>query len=959
MTITVAAHRRQYRTRFATPDDFLARIGGLPLATADTLAFDRTAAWAHRLLDAEQCQRAHAGRVGDLLAAAVAAGTADRAALINVRRDVFNDRPPRDPAAVLTLLAAAAPAAVDGYRRWLADRDTLRAERAAGEEVFARELADRRAALRGVAGEPALRHGLLLSSRLLDRQLPRYLAADTAAPLDKRTRRIERSLLEYVYRAATKTSPFSTFTTVCEGTFVDQPGSALRLVRDRPGQLHHVRLNVAALATLTDAVLARHDLRAGLPVRLVTGLRSGTERLSYLRRQAAGATGGVVRRLQENLFHLPTSGLMRDLTELLADGRTRPLRDVVRALVAGDPAGRNPADVDRYLDHLLRLGLLVAPALRVDIHHPDPLAAFRTGLRGLDLPWAGPLVAHLDAVHGQLAGYPEDELAGRRDRLDTIGTELAKAEAELAAAGAEREGAGAELAGAGAELAGAGAGLADTQPALGGVRPEAGRPAGEPPATPVYEDVVLPARVLADRTAWTGLATGLGAVAGVLPVFDIQIARRLVTKGYFRARYGAGGQADDVLTFAHEYLDDFFDHFARDQLRRRPFDGENRYTRQTNTFRLDEIDLLDDARELAGEWVNAAYAALPPGATELILTDEFFAELRERVPTTLGPVESHGFFLQVARTPTGPLAVVNKGFTGPALMLSRFAHWLGDGAGGGSGGTAGGGSGRGDLLARGLAAARPTGVVFAELKGGHEDTNLNLHPAATDYELVCPGDVSSRPVDQQIPIDDLVLRDDPDADRLVLRSRRLDVEVVPVYLGFLLPMALPEIQQVLLTFSPTGMAALDLWAGTTVPLPDRGIAGYPRIRYRDVVLQRRMWKAHPDCLPDLAADAPGSGWLLEWARWRRRHDLPRRVFVTPDGAGRAGTRAFGSHKPLYVDFDSYFSLTLLASVAREADRRLVFTEMLPDHGQQWLADGGDAHVSELVLAFNAAPEEAR
>ncbi|MDG4832113.1 lantibiotic dehydratase [Solwaraspora sp. WMMD1047] len=913
MTITAASRRRDHRSRFATPDEFLVRVGGLPLATAERLAFPRTAAWAHRLVDGERALREHAARVGDLLAAAVAAGIAEpavRAALINVRRDVFNDRAPRDPAAVVTLLAAAAPAALGGYRRWLADRDRLRAVAAGGADLFAAEVADRRAALRAVAEEPALRHGLLLSSRLLDRQLPRYLRADGDARLDKRARRVERSLLEYVYRAATKTSPFSTFTSVCEGGFVDgaatngSGGPVLRLDRAGGGQRHHVRLNVAALTGLAGAVIARDDIRAGLPVRLVTGLRSGAHRLSYLRRQAGRGGGGVVQRLQENLFHLPTSDLMHDLIELLGQGRTRPLRAVADVLVARDPGGRNPADVNRYLDHLLRLGLLVAPALRVDIHHPDPLAGFRAGLRDLDQPWADPLLARLDTVDRHLAGYPDADLAGRRDLLDAIGDELVRARLDL------------------------------------------GQSAADPPDNPVYEDVVLPARVTADRAAWGRLTAGLAAVAGILPVFDIQIARRLVTKGYFRARYGAGGRADDVLTFAHEYLDDFFDHFAGSQLRRRPFDAENRYVPQSNTFRLAEIDLLDEARELAGQRVNAAYAALPPGATELVLDDGFFTALRDRVPATLGPVEAHGFFLQVARTPAGPLAVVNKGFTGPALMVSRFAHWLG-----------GPGDGRPDLLSRGLAAACPPGVVFAELKGGHEDTNLNLHPAATDYELVCPGDISSRPAEEQIPIDDLVLFDDPVADRLVLRSRRLGVEVVPVYLGFLLPMALPEIQQVLLTFSPTGMAALDLWAGTTVPLPDRGIAGYPRIRYRDVVLQRRMWKAHPDCLPAVAADAPGSDWLLAWARWRREHGLPRRVFVTPDGAGRAGARAFGSHKPLYVDFDSYFSLTLLAAVAREADKRLVFTEMLPDHGQQWLTDGGAAHVSELVLAFNAAQEE--
>ncbi|MBM0274986.1 lantibiotic dehydratase [Micromonospora tarensis] len=909
MTVT-APDRRGQRPEFATPDSFLARIGGLPLDTTERLAFPRTAAWANRLVDIEAELLATGERIADLLAAAVAAQPADsalRTPLINLRREVFNNRRPRDPSAATAVLAAGAPEVSAEYRDWLDSRHRFDDELAAGDALFALEWPVRRSALRDVAGEPALRHGLLLSSRTLDRQLPRYLEAGDA-PLNKRARRVERSLLEYVYRAATKTSPFSTFTTVCEGSFDDGSGAALRLVREHAGEQHHVRLNVATLGRLANAVIARADIRSELPVRLVTGLRSGAQRLSYLRREArASRTGGAMElsRVHESLFHLPTSELMRDLTGLLGNGRTRPLRQVVDALVGLAPGTRSPTDVERYLDHLLRLGLLVAPALRVDIHHPDPLAGFRSALRDLDQPWAHLLADRLDAVDHHLSAYPAAGLHRRRDLLDAVGTELVRAHADL------------------------------------------DQPDVTLPATLLYEDVVLPARVTADRRSWGRLTADLSVVAGVLPVFDVQLSRRLVTKGYFRARYGAGGHTDDLLTFAHEYLDDFFDHFVSSQLRRRPFDRENRYVPQANTFQLPEIDALDDAREAAGRLVNAAYAALPPDATELVLDDEFFTELRERVPATLGPVEAHGFFLQLARTTDGPLGVVNKAFTGPALMLSRFARWLG--------------GDDGDLLARGLSAAQPHGVVFAELKGGHEDTNLNLHPAATPYELVCPGDISSRPADEQIAIDDLVLYDDPTQDRLVLRSRRLGVEVVPVYLGFLLPMALPEIQQVLMTFSPTGMAPIDLWAGTTVPLPDRGIVGYPRIRYRDVVLQRRMWKAHPDCLPTSAADAPGSQTMLAWARWRRRHGLPRRVFVTPDALGGAAGSApsFGTHKPLYIDFDSYFSLNLLTAVARAAENRLVFTEMLPDHCQQWLTDRDGAHVSELVLAFNATPREAR
>ena len=109
--------------------------------------------------------------------------------------------------------------------------------------------------------------------------------------------------------------------------------------------------------------------------------------------------------------------------------------------------------------------------------------------------------------------------------------------------------------------------------------------------------------------------------------------------------------------------------------------------------------------------------------------------------------------------------------------------------------------------------------------------------------------------------------------------------------------------------------------------------------------------------------------MLEWVRWARDNGLPRRVFVTPD-AGPAGPpdaaedpggkpAMAGASKPQYVDFDSYFSLTLLENTAKAANSRLVFTEMLPDHGELWLRPGGQRYVSELTVEIDGLRRRSR
>ncbi|WP_433528000.1 lantibiotic dehydratase [Micromonospora sp. CA-263727] len=898
------------------PDVFMLRIAGLPLDVADRLAFDRSAAWARHLLDLEQRLRDTGRQLADALQVAVARNLPDdglRQRLIRLRRDVYNLRQPRpaDPSDwPADALGADTHRALTG---WLETLDAYRRKLAAGTAVLAEELAERRAVLRDLADDPDLRGGILLASPSLDQYLPGYLAAPGKP--GKRARRVERSLLEYALRTACKTSPFSRLTTVNVGTFGPGGGRLLdvRPASGGPGAAKRgaARLNLAALGRLSAIVLADEALRADLPVTVTTGWRIERGRLRYLRRRRTSSEDGdaaiTMESIHESLFVLPTGQVLHDILAALDGGRVRRMSELVTELAAD---GRPADEVGQYLHHLLRVGLLVVPNLQLDIHADDPVAGYRLALRQIDRDWAHRLADRVGTVNRLATGYPDADVAGRRAALAEIRRELVAAHADL--------------------------GRADV-------------PA---PRTLVYEDAALrtEAPVTADRDRWRrDVLPGLRALAQIMPVFDINLPRRLATKGFFRARFGVGGRCDDLLTFAHEFQQDFFEHYTGRMMRRRAFDAENAYVRQENWFRQEEIAALDDARVELARRVNEAYHRLPAGAEELALDDALMTDVAAMVPDTLGTLDPRSFFLQLADQGDRHRVVVNRIYSGMTLLFSRFAHLFAD-------------EDLAGALRAELARLAPPGAVLAELKGGYDATNLNLHPAVTPYELVCPGEISFRPAAEQIQMDDLRVEHDPVADRLLLRSRRLDAEVIPVYLGFLLPMALPEVQQVLLTFAYLGMAQPDFWAGTTVPLPDRGIAGYPRIVHGDLVLQRRMWKLHPDYLPARGGQLDDAEWFLAWQRWRRDNGLPRRVFATPEGgrlapadddAGRAGAPGGRpDHKPLYVDFDSYLCLQLLAAMGRSAGSRLVLAEMLPDRDEQLLRGEAGAYVTELTVELN-------
>ncbi|SCL19402.1 Lantibiotic dehydratase, C terminus [Micromonospora pallida] len=910
MTVTLPAPTVSPVT-WRMPEVFMLRTAGLPIEVADGLSFDHTAAWARRVLDLEDRLRETGRELADALQAAVARNLDDdglRQKLIRLRRDVYNLRQPRpaDPAAWPADRLGADTH--DLLTRWLATSTAYRQELAAGAAVLDAELAERRATLRDLAADPDLRGGILLASPSLDQYLPGYLTA--GAKLGKRARRAERSLLEYAFRTACKTSPFSRLTTVNVGSLADGTGTLLG-VDPVPGAAKRgsARLNLAALGRLSAIVLADETLRPDLPVTVTTGWRIERGRLRYLRRRRTASEDGdaaiTLESIHESLFVLPTGRMLHDILAALDGGRVRRLADLVTELAVD---GRPADEVEQYLHHLLRVGLLVVPNLHLDIHADDPVDGYRTALHGIGRGWADKLAERVDVANRLATGYPEHDVDGRRRALAAIRDELAAAHADL------------------------------------------GRADIPVPRTLLYEDAALPTRepVTADRGRWEReVLPGLRALARIMPVFDINLPRRLATKGFFRARYGDGGRCDDLLTFAHEFQQDFFEHYTGRMMRRRAFDEENNYVRQENWFKQPEITALDDARLEVASRMNEAYDALPPDAEELVLDDAFMTDVAAMVPETLGVLDPRSFFLQIADQGDRNRVVVNRIYSGMTLLFSRFAHLFGDE----------------DLAGRlraELTRLAPPGAVLAELKGGYDATNLNLHPVVTPYELVCPGEISFRPEAEQIHMDDLSIEHDPETDRLLLRSRRLDAEVIPVYLGFLLPMALPEVQQVLLTFAYLGMAQPDLWAGTTVPLPGTGMVGYPRIVHGDLVLQRRMWKLHPDFLPPARTpDQSEADWFLRWQRWRRENNLPRRVFATPEGtrltpaaddAPQPGGRP--DHKPLYVDFDSHFSLQLLDATARGAGSRMVLTEMLPDRDEQVLRGPAGTHVTELTVELN-------
>ncbi|WP_327121937.1 lantibiotic dehydratase family protein [Streptomyces sp. NBC_01341] len=899
-------------TRWEPGRRFVLRAAGLPVEAVHGLRCPRTRRWADEILDREERLARDGAALSDLLhglvPAADAAGGTARRALLALRRQVYNNRLPADPPACVRLVAGLDRAAGDRTSAWLAERALHAGRLERGAAVLTEELQVSRTELRTHLSHDRFRKGLLLASPALDARLDGYLS-DTRAEPGGRMRKIERSALTYLYRTACKTSPFSTLTAVAAGTFDGDPADTAAALRVGEEWTSHVRLSVVALNRIADLVLADPVRRQDLPVVLSPGWARDADRVRYVRQwvtagdDSAAVTFDAVR---DRLFYLRTSGTLERLLTFFAgrDGlRHRDLVDWLRA-----EHGAERPECERYATALHQLGMVRVPGLRTDVHSPDPLRSFQEALRGLGVAWADSAADSLDGPAACLAAYPAADVPTRRTLLHTLREGLLQAQRDLGAA----------------------------EPSL--------------PQSLLYEDVsagsdmVCPPGLLAG-----GTGRALRAVEGILPLFDITLPQRITLRGFFTARYGSGGRCDDLLGLVHDFHEDFFDQYISFTSKRTAFDRDGAYVPEENWLGQSALRTLDDARRGFVAGMRELWAK-DGMADEVQLPDDLLASVTGQLSTMTADFMPQSHHIQVSGPvpgrPDGPLVVLNRSYGGLAFPFSRFTHVY----------DATDGPAEPGLSARlreELRERQPRGAVFAEVTGGTVTSNLNLHGRMTDYQIVCPGETSTVPEADRLHLDDLLLVHDDAADRLVLRSRRLDREVIPVYLGYLVPVALPEIPRTLLLMSPSTMTPSDVWGGVPEAPAVDGVTRRPRVAHGDVVISRRSWTADTTTLPVRRPEADEAQSYLDWQRWRRTHGLPDQVFATVLGTSGRTPGA----KPLYVDFDSPLCLTAFdALVDRTPGATVVLREMLPTEEGLHLTSAHGRHVAELAVeTFTSRP----
>lgn len=861
---------------------FLLRVAGLADRDVDALHSPRSAAWADGVLEARQRTAREASALAADLAEVIGAvpERTQRRALLAVRRAVYNVRRPAAAATEVaqTVLPAEPSKRLDDWLNRLDDDEHRDAD---GASVVADELASARVRLAGLGQDPRLRKGMQIGAPHLERELDGFLdqLADAAGEtLAKRHRSVERSLVNYAFRAAYKTSPFSSFTRLCLGWFTDDD-QVLSFDVDAATFRDVDTVNLAELGTIAQAAARSAELRGSLPVMLTPGWCVDGERIRYVRRQYArhdvptAPTAGV---LEETDFSLPRGAIVTESVEIVDACPGITLDDLTDRLHAVDPPARPRDRLAAFTSRLVESGLLLAPNLRVDPAASHPVEDFTDRLAAVRSPLAADVRERLGLLSDRVPRIAAADLPERATLLDESRQHLR-----------------------------------DAHRVLGSSEPTGGR-------TVCYEDAVATTTATADTRWWNSeLLPQLQRLCALLPMSDPLVVDRALLTGYFREQYGSGGRCDDLARFAlaaRQRCAPLAAAYNRDGLAGEP------------PFAGSDLAAIRDARLMVADALRER-----ADADEVSLDDALLDRVREHTAHLRPEPLSATFHLQVFRRHERRGCVLNDMHSGLGLAAARFGYPL----------EAVTGQPVTEVLRRRLAEAQPEPAVFAEVSGGYDASNLSWHPPLAPYQIVGPAEIGFRPDDELLPIDDLALVDDPVSGRLQVHSRRLGRRVVPVYLGSLAPVALPDIQRTLVTLSCATMPSPSP-GGWLAARPAGDVEVFPRVGYRDVVLTRASWSVPPDAFPD-----PGGSLAdryLAWRRWWSEHGLPTRMFYSVPAA-EAGLRGHLAEKPRYVSVDSVLSLTAFAHSLRFARAPVRMTEMLPEP-QDGLLDG---YASEICV----------
>lgn len=866
----------------------IVRVTGLPAAVLDSLRFGVSATKARNVVAGREEWRREGRLLADSLHSVIGAVRLGptRHLLIQLRRSLHKGARPKAKCWTAELAAQVPGPARRRLNEWMAENERLIRLEGALETCLREELSQTSRAVLQVCDDVAFRQALWIASPTLDKELSKLLAGDGRKP----RQRVLEGLAAYAARAAVKTSPFSSFTTVGVADWA-ATGS---LVEARPLQDAYSvpEINRLFLSQIVHRLSLSPPLRAKMPVRVNPSATVENGQVVFLALQPG-----------EPLASVQHSRSVQYCLEMVRAHPQETLENIERRLLEQQEGRLHQQVLRPFLEELVSIGILeLSPP--VPDQCEDPLAAI--------LLWISDAIA-FGAEAAWLAGLAESIQAMRAHLAS--GTRRPDPEARLSANRSAFE--------AGVRIVQAG---------------QLAAPTSFEPRLVLHDNAVHADRVASlSVEAWRPLVEELRVIGRWLTIHDPFLPFRLLLSDYYLEKFGK--MATVSFLALHRSIQ-----IEMQQLSRigRRFKAVLAFARMVGGYPKDRLSELGRLRTRTTERMTDAVGA--DGVARC--TIEALALESARWPHWVRPARSVAWFVQPLQAPEGPALVFNSAMSGFGKGSERWLSLIDRMV------SLGGGKSSCRDSQRDYAAP-----INAEL-GGAFGSALNLRRASAPFEIGYPGVLSDRPADQLIDVADLVVHFDEQEAVLRVHSLRLGADVRPLHLGMMADWLLPPAACFLrMGFGEMGTVSSSRSFVSPAMTSAEGVLAMPRVEFGRVVVQRARWHVPSRAMPSRRSGERSAVYWMRLFSWLHEHRIPTRCFVRRhdpssghDGArGALGGALDPAMKPMFVDFDNWYSVKAWERSIANPGSMLTLEEALPDPGAAYFSTGGQPRVTELLL----------
>jgi len=907
--------------------------------------------------------------------------------LINLRRDLFNERPLK-----MGDLPGPLRSRFSDYLKEQAEINSLQKK---GETIFENELSESRKQLRKLAQNETLRKGLILSSQSLLKRLDKYLETPDDK-LGKSERNTEKSLLKYITRMYAKTSPFSTFTNLAMAELSDDlPGGQLysseTIDGQKPEVVSHIRLNNFLFQYLKGLLTKHAEIRRHFLLRPNPTLRNNGKEYLFL------TNSNNVEAFQR----IPANPVLEVFQHIASEKKSGvSLRNMIKTILENEYIDAPAEELEAYIIQLLEYGFL----------------EYNLGCSGTDPDWdkklrtvLGPiakeitLVAELNSVLASVRKYSEAYGTATVEKRQEILIKAHKQFRSVCMKIHEDAGLPEEERKMPEELAAEARQKYKEEKAKAKARNEQTEADPEQtaeeaqkdkefkhesstffhfkPEQMFYEDTALEVQPRLKDVHFKSLVLSLHRALQGMKLFEGRLEEKDRMLHFFRKKYGNEPGGVELLRFYEDYYREVKKpqeekeaeklkaqwEAQQDQKPGKKEKPKNKKIAEKEIFPVPGIQMRVQQRQ---RWLKRFQATLKKSTNGVQNSEQiklFFDQVnRANANESNGgePAQngnSFGMFMQFYQQPGEDgeaklMGVLNASLAGFGKMLSRFLH----------------------IYERATDDTRKWNLALAGDKLFLEDTdasyfNANLHPPLMPSEIWVPGGHNSLSPEQQVPVTDLQLSIDTGNSQLQLKHKATNQQMHVFDLGFQGHLGRSPLYRLLESFTKADyLGSYPLINGVNQFLSNGSknkdaksvskIRLHPRIVYEEqIVLRRKTWFVPKPLLPFKEAGESDWHYFSRVNRWRLANGIPDEVFVfvnpnrdnqnaaaeNPDAYKKLGR---DDYKPQYLCFKNPLLLIQFEKMLHRVPEVLKIEEMLPG-SQELLKMSADRRVTESVVQW--------